>query len=226
MLLRLSVALGGAMLCLALFASQAQALPSLQERIVVINASAHTSDAATRPTASQAYTIYLPLLQKPARIYLPLIRYFDSNFVKPGTYVFTDRCYDWGVRDTVKPKNIAGKLRFCVDAVEVQADGFMKFNVSWTLLQIVWPYTYIVKYSDYSNPNMNIWDNVGNRYDHVGTGDAAAQDTYFHHPGDRYTGWFLFPPAKPFAYIFAFHDDDQHFIVPDLVLGGPPPETP
>jgi hypothetical protein len=67
---------------------------------------------------------------------------------------------------------------------------------------------------------MNITDNLGNRYDHVATGGAAAQTTYFYRIGGPYSadGWYLFPAANSGATVFTFHDDDQQLMIDNIVL--------
>ncbi len=192
---------------------------SLQPQIAVVQM-AH--DRVTTVHASaDVYTTYLPLLSRPAKIYLPVLSYWNSQYVRPGTYPF-GYCHDWNFYSIHDGTTLAGTFRFCVDSVNVRSDFYMQFNVSWILIKLVPPFNYAVKYSDYANRNMNVTDNIGCRYDHVATGEAAAVDTYFNSVGESHTGWFLFPPACLASTVFTFHDDDQHFVINNLVLGHPP----
>lgn len=104
----------------------------------------------------------------------------------------------------------------CVDNVVVKPDGYMEFNIVWgvTLSGRV---NRAIKHPDTGNPNMYVTDNLGNRYDHVEVGGAAAELTTLLHTQTAW-GWYLFPPARPGATEFAFHDDDQHVQVPGIVL--------
>ena len=190
-------------------------------QVQAVSAQITRNETAVIHAPSDVYTTYLPFVARPATVYLPLLSHWDSRYVQPGTYTF-GFCHDSNFYDIPTGTTLAGTFRFCVDNVEVRSDFYMQFNVSWTLVKLYRPFNYAVKYSDYNNRNMNVTDNLGCRYDHVATGDAAATDTYFHSNGETHTGWFLFPPACLAATNFTFHDDDQHFAITDLVLGYPP----
>lgn len=190
----------------------------------------HVSSAVAMESAEKAsdiqaphdtYTTFLPLIARPAKAYIPLLSHWDSRYVQPGTYAF-GYCHDVNIYSIYDGTTLAGVFRFCVDSVDVGPDFHMRFNVSWTLLKLFWPFNWAVKYSDYTNRNMNVTDNIGCRYDHIATGDAAAVDTYFTSAGERHTGWFYFPPACLESTVFTFHDDDQHFVITNLVLGHRP----
>lgn len=129
--------------------------------------------------------------------------------IQPGLYTFENLC-TWIVL-------IEGRVsvRWCVESVEVRTDGYMKVNVTW---QAILPSTApIVKYSDVGNTNMYLVDNLGNRYDHVEVGDAAAHDVRIY-AYETVRGWFLFPPARAGATTFTFYDDDQHVRIEGIVL--------
>jgi hypothetical protein len=88
----------------------------------------------------------------------------------------------------------AGTVTECVPSVEVKANGEMQFNFTWAV-DLTDEYPYVRKRSDEGNTSMFLVDNLGNRYDHIQVGGAAAQDVYMH-DGDIAEGWFLFPRAK------------------------------
>ena len=115
----------------------------------------------------------------------------------------------------------AQSWEMAIMSVEVSPEGYMKFNVSWTatVVQNKPGYTvYLTKYSDVGDPNMYITDNLGNRYDHIRLGGAAARDVHFSNRQTAY-GWYAFPPAKDGATSFTFHDDDDPPIeITDIVL--------
>lgn len=93
----------------------------------------------------------------------------------------------------------------------------MEFTVTWSVNFLSG--TDARKKSDTYNRNMYLIDNLGHRYDHIGTGGAAQLGGSAHQ--GQFTvmdGTFLFPPAQPGASVFTFHDDDQHVTIPNLML--------
>jgi hypothetical protein len=109
-------------------------------------------------------------------------------------------------------------IDFCVLSVEVTTDYSMIFNVSWTAN---FPkFVIATKKSDINNTNMYIRDDLGNRYNHISAGGAAAIEVDIE-DGETVTGWFAFPPAKIGATEFAFHDADNDVFVGGMVLLNP-----
>jgi hypothetical protein len=68
---------------------------------------------------------------------------------------------------------------------------------------------------------MYLTDDLGNRYNHIATSGSAGSEYNFEYSGDTTQGVFIFPPARPGATIFTFHDDDNHDAIADLVLVNP-----
>jgi hypothetical protein len=118
----------------------------------------------------------------------------------PGTYVLQGQCIVIPVDDA--------RGDACIESVDVRSDGRMQFNFAWTAHVQGTRWQWLIKYSDVGNRNMYVTDNLGNRYDHVELGGEAPKDSKFYE-GQTIRGWFLFPPAKPGAMSFTFHDDDQ-----------------
>jgi ankyrin repeat protein len=109
-----------------------------------------------------------------------------------------------------------GGWTWCVPAVVVNEDGQMEVRVRWTGLGLF--HSSVDKGSDAGNRNMYLTDDLGNRYDHVETWGAAAEETRL---SDRYPsalGTFIFPPAKPGASVFTFHDADQNRTIENIKL--------
>jgi len=107
--------------------------------------------------------------------------------------------------------------RVCIVSVDVRAEGQLQFNFTWTAFVEGSGYDYLIKYSDQTNHNMYITDDLGNRYDHIETGGEAGREVKIWH-GQTVSGWFLFPPAQTGATSFVFHDDDQHVAFEGFVL--------
>jgi len=134
-------------------------------------------------------------------------RYGAGGAGQPAVYTFEDKC----VKILLQGKTY---VDWCLESVEVEADGQMKYNVSWTAH--IYGYPWAHKKSDEGNRNMLLVDNLGNRYDHVEVG-GAAYEVYIR-DGETVRGWFLFPPAAPGATVFAFYDNDNGVQIGDIVL--------
>jgi hypothetical protein len=120
----------------------------------------------------------------------------------------------------------AMQVVWCAPLVVVEASGNMVFHMSWYgdnrrgLVQ--WH-----KFSDAYNRNMFIVDNLGNRYDHITSNDAARDGGAFPWGKETtHTGSFTFPPAQPGAYSFIFVDLDQQLSIVDILLTTPQQPTP
>jgi hypothetical protein len=145
------------------------------------------------------YAAHLPVVQNTYVLYIP-----------PGIYP-VNLCT---LNDLYIYGTYTGILQQCVVSVEVRKNGYMQFNYTWAV-DLIDSIPSIIKYPDTNNPNMYITDNIGNRYDHVEVGGAAAQ-TVTMHDGTMVSGWFLFAPAKQSATTFTFHNDDQHTTIPNI----------
>jgi hypothetical protein len=135
----------------------------------------------------------------------------------PGLYTF-ERC---GLPPVGKDERV--RLKLCVDSVEVSQGGAMQFNISWKaeveqgLVLDGIRVTGLVKYSDVGNTKMYVTDDRGNRYDFTVLGAAARDETFIPNGGTA-KGWFLFPPPKGDARLFTFHDDDNFWAIPGILL--------
>ena len=110
----------------------------------------------------------------------------------------------------------SGYIDVCLDSVEVDSDGYMKFNITWKATVNIPGYT-LWKESDVGNTNMYLTDEFNNRYDFVNIGGAAAAYiTYTNN--SRFPGWFTFPPAINNARTFFFHDGDLGVVSPPIIL--------
>jgi hypothetical protein len=112
----------------------------------------------------------------------------------------SERCFEQAVATGVR-------VSFCVEQVTQQADGSLKLDVSW-IGRYVDTARHVAKGSDAHNRNMYLTDDLGNRYDHMDSGGAAASEVTLTNRQPAY-GWFLFPPPAPGATHFTFHDDDN-----------------
>ena len=109
------------------------------------------------------------------------------------------------------------RVEFCVVRIEVDRNGFMTFIVTWTAYMP--PYMTIHK-GAYEG-NMYLTDDLGNRYNHIATSGSAGSEYNFEFSGDTTQGVYIFPPARPGATVFTFHDDDNRDVVANLVLINP-----
>lgn len=98
------------------------------------------------------------------------------------------------------------KIEFCVISITIKNNGHMVFLVSWT--PKFGGGGTIIKFSDTQNPRMNIRDNLGNKYHHVGVWGRGRGDTQVE-SGQTIKGFFEFPKALPGATSFTFFDDDN-----------------
>ena len=136
---------------------------------------------------------------------------------EPGIYVFA-RC---GL-PSVEGEELA-KLKLCVESVEVNQSGEMRFNISWEAqiqegLEVDGePVDSLLKQSDFGNTQMYITDDKGNRYDFIDLGGAALDVTLIP-SGDKADGWFTFPPPIGLARQFTFHDDDNFWAIAGIIL--------
>ena len=118
------------------------------------------------------------------------------------------------------------RLKLCVESVDVQPNGDMRFNISWTteieegLVVDGIRVTGLLKSSDVDNPNMYVTDDQGNRYAFMDLG-GAAKDEILIPDGERADGWFLFPTPQGKARLFTFHDDDNFWAIPGISLETP-----
>lgn len=136
-----------------------------------------------------------------------------------GLYTF-NRC---GMDRPMGPGLEQARLKLCVESVDVDARGDMKFNVSWTAEilkglivggQLV---NVLKKEPDVGNTNMYITDDRGNRYNFIDLGGAAKEPTDIPN-GEKALGWFLFPAPKADARLFTFHDDDNFWSISGILL--------
>lgn len=144
-----------------------------------------------------------------------VLKDFKPPQYPPGIYPLTNKCTEIPIMDGAE---LLAKIDMCADSVEIKANGEMQFNIYWTSYFYSDKINFLRKGSDIGNPNMNVRDNAGNRYDHIAVGDAAAETTYWYSDGEIHTGWYLFPAAKDGATTFSFHDDDQQVFISDIVL--------
>lgn len=94
----------------------------------------------------------------------------------------------------------------------------LQFNVSWEYVNPNnVPLSNVGKRSDAKNKNMYVTDNMGNQYDHIAVGDAAAK-TIGMSPNQPVFGWFLFPQPRPGGIILTFHDDDNKITISRIIL--------
>jgi hypothetical protein len=116
-----------------------------------------------------------------------------------------------------------GTVQIRVEGVEVLASAELRLHVAY-----VWqvsnserascPEYNITIGSDAQNTNMYLTDELGNRYDHVRAGGAAAREKTME-PNVAQEGWFLFPAPRPGAQVLAFRDDDNGMAIVDIDLG-------
>ena len=111
-------------------------------------------------------------------------------------------------------------IHWCVVSVVIRDTMEMEFNAVWAA--DILSGNNLQKYPDRDNRNMYLIDNLGRRYDHIGT-TAGARDggSLQQEKQVPITGSFIFPPALPGATTFAFHDDDQGVVIPFIQVGSP-----
>lgn len=128
--------------------------------------------------------------------------------VVPGTYLQGGLCVSYHVAyQGIEP--VDGTVAWCISSVIVRADN-MEVLTSWAAVSIV-SGSALTKNADRYNHEMYLVDNLGHRYDHVGT-TGAAQDGGSTNTQKLppLTGSFIFPPPQPGARSFTFYDNDQH----------------
>jgi hypothetical protein len=162
------------------------------------------TDTETRPD-------YISVLRP---VYLPVTMWTYKVYTRPGLYTF-NRCQTFPVYiDGQKAAN----MRECVQSVEAQEDGNLKFIFTWRATYVDgWIYGCISKYSDLDNPNMYIANQNGKVSHFVEAGDAAEGVPCMGY-NLVYTGWFRFPPATNSATVYTFYDLDNHITMPKLAI--------
>jgi N-acetylneuraminic acid mutarotase len=159
-----------------------------------------TSNAANRPV------VEIPVsLQVDSHIWLPLAQ--SSGYSR--RFDFTGKCVTKYISEVA--------ITWCVPRVDILQNHTMQVFTTWQVYYSN-PNLYCVgKHSDAGNAGMYLTDNLGNWYDHYLTGEAAAKYTCIKN-GETAQGWFLFPPAEAGAVTFAFHDEDQDYVIEDINL--------
>jgi len=141
-----------------------------------------------------------------------------SGEVLPGTYPQNNACASYNIATS----DTHVKINWCVASVVVKDSGNMEFIVTWSAEFL--DGSVARKHSDMYNKNMYLIDNLGHRYDHIITNGAARLGGMVHRDGPKtIDGVFVFPPAQPGATVFAFHDDDQLVVIPNINLSLPAP---
>jgi hypothetical protein len=111
---------------------------------------------------------------------------------------------------------------WCVINAEVRRDGNMAFLVSWVPHVGGVPWLPVTKRSDEGSQNMYLTDDLGQRYVLIDVGGDAVGDIRVA-DGVTYYGIFVFPPAKPGAKVFIFHDSDNGVTIDNLWMINPIP---
>jgi serine/threonine-protein kinase len=108
------------------------------------------------------------------------------------------------------------KMIWCAVGLEILPDGKMKISTTWRP-EFDPALGQLHKSSDKGNKFMYLKDNLGNRYDQLDAGAAAAEAMLLD-TGQTIEGWFVFPPAHPGATTFIFQNDDQHVAIEGIEL--------
>ena len=159
-----------------------------------------TSNAANLPQVTIPVSV-----QVSSHIWLPLAQ--SSGYLQRFDY--TGKCVSKLLGEVY--------LTWCVPQINVLQNHALQVFTTWSVeyynpdIRCVW------KHPDEGNAGMYLTDNLGNLYDHYFVGEAA-EDYVCIRNGETAQGWFLFPPADPGAVTFAFHDDDQNYVIEDLSL--------
>jgi hypothetical protein len=103
----------------------------------------------------------------------------------------------------------------CVGVVEYDDDAGIFHGEVINLRDVIGS-----KLSDENNPDMYLTDNLGNHYSFIGLGGFAAKRVKLH-GGVTYPDAFTFPPAKPGADTFTFHDSDNGVVIANMHLETP-----
>ena len=170
-----------------------------------------SNTATALPTSTASNT--------PVPTALPTSETPQFAYNQPGSYDFSGHCGQIsiliGVLENGQPYSMT--VDMCVFRVDVLDSGEMLFNIVWTAHIPGGGNYYATKGSDVGNPNMNVTDNLGNRYDHIALYGIAGQNAALRDGQSGY-GSYLFPAAQPGATSFTFHDDDQAIAIGDNVL--------
>jgi LysM repeat protein len=170
-----------------------------------------SSTATALPTSTASNT--------PAPTAIPTSETPQFAYNQPGSYDFSGRCgqisIPFRVGEDGQPYPMT--VDMCVFRVDVMENGEMLFNLVWTAHIPGGGNYFATKGSDVGNLNMNVTDNLGNRYDHIALYGIAGQDAALRDGQSGY-GSYLFPAAQPGASSFTFHDDDQAIAIGDIVL--------
>jgi ankyrin repeat protein len=105
-------------------------------------------------------------------------------------------------------------LAWCVDALTFTAENTLELHVSWRSSGLSGKR--IFKSSDSDNHRMYLRDDLGRRYDHVGTRGAAREGGRLDVDRPILRGIFVFPAPQKGATAFTFHDDDQKTFISDI----------
>ena len=125
------------------------------------------------------------------------------------SYAYPSSCME--IVFDLQPKTV---LRECVTSIMVQPDGKLQVYFEWKVSSLSSTAGIEVQ-ADTDNHNMYLLDNLGNRLDHVGSGDGSDQTVKLYN-GQGKKGWFLFPQADPTATSFYFVDEDNKLRSPRL----------
>lgn len=119
-----------------------------------------------------------------------------------NTYHYLSACMDIEIR--LQPRTY---LRECVQQITVQPDGKLQLYLEWKVTSSS-NLVGVKVYPDTNNHNMYLEDNLGNRLDHIETGEGADQEVEIFN-GQSKTGWFLFPvPDKNATYFYLIDEDN------------------
>jgi hypothetical protein len=145
-----------------------------------------------------------------------------NSYLKPGITAFMDKCVPINIYFKFSEMP-AAQIEMCVEAIEVAELGEMRFDMSWTCTYMLknvngYSITFVRKDADVSNALMNVTDESGQRYHHIGTNGVAAEGFTFTEVGMRGNGSFTFPAATYGSNRFNFHDEDQRVTIADLQL--------
>ena len=152
-------------------------------------------------------------------LYLPLVTLPFTPLIVPGLYQFNNLCAKYpGYVDGIN----LGEIKVCIPSVEVEEDGGMYFNDTWSMNIVSNFYGCLTKYSDSGNAHIYIEDSAGNRYDHIEVGGSANGIAPCVESGKTYPGWFKFPAATTRNTIFTFYDDGNGVQITPITLKAAP----
>jgi hypothetical protein len=122
----------------------------------------------------------------------------------PGAYHQKNACAQFAVYNT--------KIDWCVDTLVLGKDS-MTVWCSWRGHGMG-----VQHGSDSSNRNMFLTDGFGTRLDHISTSGLAKDGGVIDGKGDAKMGSYTFRAPRRGAFIFTFHDDDEHVTIPNIRL--------